>query len=178
MQQQCPSVSTWQTFFSSDWTCLKSKLCQINDYLNGRPKYKSQTPSAARKGAGSHVCARVIRFLALKTTSSWMWMNVFIPLMDLSFFSFQDLVELFNFHNYDNLRHFAKKHDPRREGGDQRVRTHNIMLWGTNHQKRHQTHTPPLQECRWRWGRCSSDLTAVSILHQLLCSCWLTCWSP
>lgn len=35
----------------------------------------------------------------------------------------QDLVELFNFHNYDNLRHFAKKYDPRREGGEQRVRT-------------------------------------------------------
>lgn len=34
---------------------------------------------------------------------------------------FQDLVELFNFHNYDNLRHFAKKYDPRREGGEQRV---------------------------------------------------------
>ncbi|XP_038160003.1 glutaminase kidney isoform, mitochondrial isoform X1 [Cyprinodon tularosa] len=34
-----------------------------------------------------------------------------------------DLVELFNFHNYDNLRHFAKKHDPRKEGGDQRVKS-------------------------------------------------------
>lgn len=34
---------------------------------------------------------------------------------------FQDLVSLCNFHNYDNLRHFAKKLDPRREGGDQRV---------------------------------------------------------
>ncbi|KAM4626378.1 glutaminase kidney isoform, mitochondrial isoform 2-T2 [Discoglossus pictus] len=32
----------------------------------------------------------------------------------------QDLVSLCNFHNYDNLRHFAKKLDPRREGGDQR----------------------------------------------------------
>ncbi|XP_068165368.1 glutaminase kidney isoform, mitochondrial-like isoform X2 [Antennarius striatus] len=36
---------------------------------------------------------------------------------------FQDLVSLCNFHNYDNLRHFAKKLDPRREGGDQRVKS-------------------------------------------------------
>uniref|UniRef100_A0A8C1JEL8 glutaminase n=1 Tax=Cyprinus carpio TaxID=7962 RepID=A0A8C1JEL8_CYPCA len=34
-----------------------------------------------------------------------------------------DLVQLCNFHNYDNLRHFAKKLDPRREGGDQRVKS-------------------------------------------------------
>lgn len=38
----------------------------------------------------------------------------------------QDLVGLCNFHNYDNLRHFAKKLDPRREGGDQR----NQLLYG------------------------------------------------
>lgn len=45
-------------------------------------------------------------------------------------------MELFNFHNYDNLRHFAKKHDPRREGGDQRVRTRNTCLT-----RRKPTHT-------------------------------------
>lgn len=41
---------------------------------------------------------------------------------------FQDLVSVCNFHNYDNLRHFAKKLDPRREGGDQRVSPDNILL--------------------------------------------------
>uniref|UniRef100_A0A8C5N905 glutaminase n=1 Tax=Gouania willdenowi TaxID=441366 RepID=A0A8C5N905_GOUWI len=30
----------------------------------------------------------------------------------------QDLVSFFNFHHYDNLRHFAKKHDPRRLSDD------------------------------------------------------------
>ncbi|XP_030211362.1 glutaminase kidney isoform, mitochondrial isoform X1 [Gadus morhua] len=34
-----------------------------------------------------------------------------------------DLLSLCNFHNYDNLKHFAKKLDPRREGGDQRVKS-------------------------------------------------------
>uniref|UniRef100_A0A8D3BQF4 glutaminase n=1 Tax=Scophthalmus maximus TaxID=52904 RepID=A0A8D3BQF4_SCOMX len=33
----------------------------------------------------------------------------------------QDLVSYFNFHNYDNLRHFTKKHDPRRSSDDDPV---------------------------------------------------------
>uniref|UniRef100_A0A8C2Z6L0 glutaminase n=1 Tax=Cyclopterus lumpus TaxID=8103 RepID=A0A8C2Z6L0_CYCLU len=33
----------------------------------------------------------------------------------------QDLLSHFNFHNYDNLRHFTKKHDPRRRSDEEPV---------------------------------------------------------
>ncbi|XP_030064835.1 glutaminase kidney isoform, mitochondrial isoform X2 [Microcaecilia unicolor] len=63
----------------------------------------------------------------------------------------QDLVSLCNFHNYDNLRHFAKKLDPRREGGDQRVKS--VSIYYLLPIQAMYQHSEGLLYLRWIWSR-------------------------